>query len=414
MTTGGVPTRISITTGSNSSDRAERLTVKASGNVGIGDTTPASMFTVGNGDLFQVNSSGAIAASTGITTTGNINLSGTSANVVLGSNWLSGDGADEGVFVASSGNVGVGTAIPATLFHVSSTNPAMLFENTGTGGRQWGFFSSKDSDSISGGKLAIYDRTTSTSVATSHRFVIDSAGNVGIGTFSPSNKLDIVQDANTSARVQFANPHVGTAAFASWALSNATNQNDGLELRVHGTGYTSSGAFLQDSALVMAGSNVSGGLSIVTREASANMRFYTGGVTDADERMRITSDGKVGIGTGTSTPSTLLHVYNRATSLGATDNLIRIESDITNSRTSHIGYGTTGSWFIRSVLSTGSVNIQDQGGNVGIGTSTPQYELDVDGDIGVHGLINFGNGMCQGEDTGTTTPNVTIQACADF
>ena len=37
------------------------------GNVGIGDTSPASALTVGSGDLFQVNSSGAIAAVTGYT-----------------------------------------------------------------------------------------------------------------------------------------------------------------------------------------------------------------------------------------------------------------------------------------------------------------------------------------------------------
>lgn len=36
------------------------------GNVGIGTATPAALLTVGNGDLFQVNSSGAIAALTGI------------------------------------------------------------------------------------------------------------------------------------------------------------------------------------------------------------------------------------------------------------------------------------------------------------------------------------------------------------
>ncbi|MHB8871870.1 MAG: beta strand repeat-containing protein, partial [Candidatus Doudnabacteria bacterium] len=37
------------------------------GNFGIGDTSPAALLTVGSGDLFQVNSSGAIAAAQGIT-----------------------------------------------------------------------------------------------------------------------------------------------------------------------------------------------------------------------------------------------------------------------------------------------------------------------------------------------------------
>ncbi len=48
----------------------------AGGNVGIGDTTPAAALTVGSGDLFQVNSSGAIAAATGVTSSGAIRFSG--------------------------------------------------------------------------------------------------------------------------------------------------------------------------------------------------------------------------------------------------------------------------------------------------------------------------------------------------
>ncbi len=47
------------------------------GNVGVGDSTPASLFTVGSGDLFQVNSSGAIAAVVGITNTGSYTQTGT-------------------------------------------------------------------------------------------------------------------------------------------------------------------------------------------------------------------------------------------------------------------------------------------------------------------------------------------------
>lgn len=46
------------------------------GKVGIGDSSPVSLFTVGNGDLFQVNSSGAIVAATGITSSGTITFSG--------------------------------------------------------------------------------------------------------------------------------------------------------------------------------------------------------------------------------------------------------------------------------------------------------------------------------------------------
>ena len=58
----------------------QEMRILGNGNVGIGDTTPASLFTVGNTDLFQVNSSGAIAAAVGITSSGNITFSGLTAS----------------------------------------------------------------------------------------------------------------------------------------------------------------------------------------------------------------------------------------------------------------------------------------------------------------------------------------------
>jgi hypothetical protein len=68
------------------------------GNVGIGDATPAALLTVGSGDLFQVNSSGAIAAAAGITSSGTITITslgggGTQCLQVNNSGVLSGSGA---------------------------------------------------------------------------------------------------------------------------------------------------------------------------------------------------------------------------------------------------------------------------------------------------------------------------------
>jgi len=50
------------------------------GYVGISDISPAALFTVGSGDLFQVNSSGAIAAATGIISSGTIQFTGLTAS----------------------------------------------------------------------------------------------------------------------------------------------------------------------------------------------------------------------------------------------------------------------------------------------------------------------------------------------
>ena len=54
---------------------------------------------------------------------------------------------------------------------------------------------------------------------------------------------------------------------------------------------------------------------------------------------------------------------------------------------SYINYSTNGDWYIRSGKSAGKVILQDSGGNVGIGTSSPGYKLDVNGTLRVTGTI---------------------------
>lgn len=53
------------------------------------------------------------------------------------------------------------------------------------------------------------------------------------------------------------------------------------------------------------------------------------------------------------------------------------------------------------------------------GTTTVEHNTEVKGnasstDVFVGELIHFGNGRCMGEDSSTSTPNVTIQACSSF
>jgi hypothetical protein len=99
--------------------------------------------------------------------------------------------------------------------------------------------------------------------------------------------------------------------------------------------------------------------------------------------MLINSSGNVGI--GTTAPQTKLTVYGNTS--GGLDNTARFQNTTIGPNPSHIHYGYTGDWYIRSASSTGKVIIQDTGGNVGIGTANPgnygniPAKLDINGNV---------------------------------
>lgn len=76
---------------------------------------------------------------------------------------------------------------------------------------------------------------------------------------------------------------------------------------------------------------------------------------------------------------------------------------------SHIHFGPSGDWYIRSAAANGKVILQDSGGNVGIGTTTPAARLAVRGD-GTDVLL--GSAGC-----GAPTAAIgfgTMTGCTDF
>ncbi len=83
--------------------------------------------------------------------------------------------------------------------------------------------------------------------------------------------------------------------------------------------------------------------------------------------------GNVGI--GTTGPAARLEVVSATA--GAGDNTARFRAPAIGPNASHLHYGTTGDWYIRSAIGTGKVILQDSGGNVGIGTSGPLTKLHV-------------------------------------
>ncbi len=75
------------------------------------------------------------------------------------------------------------------------------------------------------------------------------------------------------------------------------------------------------------------------------------------------------VGMGTTNPAARLDVVSDTFNSG--NNTARFSAPIIGPNTSHIHYGFSGDWFIRSAQSLGNVSIQDTGGTVGIGTANP-------------------------------------------
>ena len=187
------------------------MVVSSGGNLGVGDITPAAALTVGNGDLFQVNSSGVVAAGTwqgGIVSstyggTG-ANLSGAAANYfpmwsatgVLGIATYLQYVPGSATMNINSAKIMLGSGDQSTPAATIIRGPAAV--GTNVAGASWTFDASNGTGT--GGSGSIIWRTapvagsSSTSNTMTERMRILPSGEVGIGDTSPDFKLDVEGD----------------------------------------------------------------------------------------------------------------------------------------------------------------------------------------------------------------------------
>jgi hypothetical protein len=421
-----------------------RLFVESGGSIGVGTTQPSAKLDVA-GDAHV---------------SGNLTINGT----LNAANYSVGNGA-----TAFPNTVSVGTTTSTGVLTVrtNSASPVLFLENNLDAGRNMSI--SPYISGVANGGFQIRDETAGTS-----RLVINSDGNVGIGTTAPDNKLTLQASPSGTAYVGW-NKSTNAASFMGigydetadalkisasigvanfnhdWVTIARTTGNVGIgtadprsTFHIHGS-YANDGAhgFMLDAA--DDGDHPENyNLRIdpfVIGDSAVGFQFKTKSIAGG-ANIPLTFDNIGRVGVGTTSPGSLLHVNGTGASAINTGNLVRIQASGTTNwgslnftdgvtANAYIGYMTGSSSATRllgfSNNSSISQMVLDGNGNVGIGTTTPSAKLDIAGDAHVSGNLtisgtlnaanySFGSGTTSfvgNVGIGTTSPSSNLQIAAN-
>ena len=349
----------------------DAITETSAGKVGIGTVNPPQKFVVSNAGADNIvmceNNSASIQMFMQATSgTGSVGTLTNHDVQFLANN-------SEKMRIDSSGNVGIGTTSPDYNLQIEDdTSSVNLSLRSGTASNSRIYFG--DSGSAVIGQIVYRNGNDSMAFETngSEAMRIDSSNNVGIGTVSPNAILDV-----EGANINFASSENGILNVFS---NDATAVNKGGSISLGGNSESGSLGFAMIKGAKE--STDAGYLAFGTRSAAAN----------STERLRILSNGNVGI--GTASPDSLLELYKAGTS----ELMIGSDNAGTAQLSFYEGNSSTKEGFLKYdgannnvVLGTsGAANalvIPRDSGNVGIGNASPNTTTKLD----VNGAARFGN-----------------------
>jgi len=346
-------------------DSDEKMRIDTDGNVGIGTANPSEKLDVRGEQVYLYNDINTnntfFYARNSSTGNAGIKMKNSQGEWTIIANdrlrFYDDDNSVERFSILSSGNVGIGTVSPsAKLQIVDSTSGASVLKVDGTNGT---LFEVVDdlSDSLmsvnDAAGLPVFEVFADNHIVAGrynqNDFYLDgTSGNVGIGTASPNQKLEVFGNQRIS--------NSGVLEFFGGTVYPKISRN--------GT----SGGLIIDTA----GGGVSNSVSLLSVRENGGTDFVT-----------VLGSGNVGI--GTTSPANKFHI-----NIGT--NLNWIFGYPSNTTTSLAALNDAESAYVDARIDGLTLALNSQsGGNVGIGTASPSQKLHVEGHIRVTGAYYDSN-----------------------
>jgi hypothetical protein len=291
-------------TAGNAISFTQAMTLFSTGNLSVGGTSDT-------GEKLQITGRAVINANSGALNADILTVRGGGSSGNYGFKVEANNGADlfytdnytyNVIMGTTGGLVGIGTTSPTSKLHIvaTSSNNALRLDSDVSGTytilefANAGTTKSQIYNDLSGGDMVMRTTTSANLIFgtnSSERMRITSGGNVGIGTSSPAVKLDVIEGGT---------PAAASAGTVARFVTAGGSGYDALIGIVGGTGGRS---------MIDLGDTGSSSIGRLGYDHTADFMFFQ---TNGSERMRIASDGNVGIGGNVGAPDAKLTISNNS------------------------------------------------------------------------------------------------------